>query len=79
MKKLNVPAKFALTVVLTAAAVTGCKKQDADPFTPQAKTEAAQDTGYITPPMPANKMPPPEPSAPAAPLPMPESDIPAGR
>lgn len=79
MKKPNVAAKLTLTLVLTAAAITGCKKQDADPFAPEAKTDAAQDTGYITPPMPANKMPPPEPSAPAAPLPQPESNIPAGR
>lgn len=79
MKKPNVAAKLALTLIVTAAAITGCKKQDADAFTPEAKTDAAQDTGYITPPTPANKMPPPEPSSPAAPLPMPESDIPAGR
>ena len=40
MKKLNVPAKFALTLILTAAAVSGCKKQDADPFTPEAPAPA---------------------------------------
>lgn len=36
MKHLNVPAKFAFAMILTAAAVTGCKKQEADPVTPEA-------------------------------------------
>jgi len=38
MKQLNVPAKFAFALILTAAAVTGCKKQEADPVTPEATT-----------------------------------------
>jgi len=76
MKKLNVPAKFALTLILTAAAVSGCKKQDADPFTPEAKTGAVQDAGNITPPVPGNQIPPPEAPAPA-PMPMPAANTPA--
>lgn len=78
MKKLNIPAKFALALILTAAAVTGCKKQDADPFTPEAKTGATPDAGNITPPVPGNHMPPPEAPAPA-PLPMPEANTPVSR
>jgi hypothetical protein len=38
MKHLNVPAKFAFAMILTAAAVSGCKKQDADHVTPEATT-----------------------------------------
>ena len=41
MKQLNVPAKFAFALILTAAAVTGCKKQEADPVTPEATTAPA--------------------------------------
>lgn len=38
MNHLNVPAKFALAMILTAAAVSGCKKQEADHVTPEATT-----------------------------------------
>ena len=38
MNNLHVPAKFALAMILTAAAVSGCKKQEADPVTPDATT-----------------------------------------
>lgn len=41
MKQLHAPAKFAFALILTAAAVTGCKKQEADPVTPEATTAPA--------------------------------------
>ena len=78
MKTLNVPARFAFALILTAAAVSGCKKQDADPVTPEVKTGATPDAGNITPPVPGNEIPPPEAPAPA-PRPMPEANTPVAR
>jgi hypothetical protein len=65
MKKLNVQAKFAIALILTAAAVSGCKKQEADPVTPELRSGATPDAGVITPPAPGNHMPAPEAPAPA--------------
>ena len=76
MKKLTAPAKFALAMILTAAAVTGCKKQDADPAASEATIGANPDSGNITPPVPGNETPPPAAPAPA-PMPMPEANTPA--
>ncbi|SEN93165.1 hypothetical protein SAMN05428959_103830 [Duganella sp. CF517] len=76
MKKLTAPAKFALAMILTAAAVTGCKKQDADPVTPETKIGATPDAGNITPPVPGNELPAPAAPAPA-PMPMPQANTPA--
>lgn len=76
MKKLTAPAKFALAMILAAAAVSGCKKQDVDPVTPETKIGAASDAGNITPPVPGNELPPPATRAPA-PMPMPEANTPA--
>ena len=78
MKKLTVTTKFAMAMILTAAAVTGCKKQDVDPVTPETRTGAASDAGNITPPVPGNEMPPPATRAPA-PLPMPEANTPVAQ
>jgi hypothetical protein len=52
MKHLNVPAKFAFAMILTAAAVTGCKKQEADPVTPEA-TSAPTPAPSASPAAPA--------------------------
>ena len=52
MKQLNVPAKFAFALILTAAAVTGCKKQEADPVTPEA-TSAPTPAPSASPAAPA--------------------------
>jgi len=76
MKKLTAPTKFALAMILTAAAVSGCKKQDADPVTPETKIGATPDAGNITPPVPGNELPPPAAAAPN-PMPMPEANTPA--
>lgn len=78
MKQLTTTAKFAFALVLTAAAVTGCKKQDAGPVTPEPKIGAAQDAGNITPPVPGNELPAPAAPAPA-PMPMPEANTPVAR
>jgi hypothetical protein len=73
MKQLHLPAKFAFALVLTAAAVTGCKKQEADPVTPEATTMPAPaatpttpsgttptpDAGTTTPPVPMDGTTPP--------------------
>ncbi|HWW71017.1 MAG TPA: hypothetical protein VN089_13835 [Duganella sp.] len=47
MKQLNVPAKFAFALILTAAAITGCKKQD--PVTPEATAPAVTPAPAATP------------------------------
>lgn len=65
MENFNVPAKFAFAMILTAAAVSGCKKQDADPVTPELRSGATPDAGVITPPAPGNHMPGPDAPAPA--------------
>ena len=65
MKKLNVSAQFAFAMILTVAAVSGCKKQDADPVTLELRSGAAPDAGVITPPAPGNHMPAPDAPAPA--------------
>lgn len=65
MKNFHVPAKFAFAMTLTAAAVSGCKKHDADPTTPELRSGAAPDAGVITPPAPANHVPTPGAPAPA--------------
>lgn len=59
MKQLNVPAKFAFALILTAAAVTGCKKQD--PVTPEATTATSPA------PSAAPATPTPDATTPAAP------------
>lgn len=73
MKQLNVPAKFALALILTAAAVTGCKKQD--PVTPEATAPAAtpapatpstSPTPDATTPPAAGTTPPADTTAPPA-------------
>jgi len=76
MKKLTAPANLVLAMILTAAAVTGCKKQDVEPVTPQTKIGAVSDAGNITPPVPGNQLTPPVTQAPA-PMPMPEANTPA--
>lgn len=65
MKNFNVPAKFALAMILTAAAMSACKKQDANPTTPELRSGATPDAGVITPPAPGNHMPAPDAPAPA--------------
>jgi hypothetical protein len=65
MKNLSVPAKFAFAMILTTAAVSGCKKQEADPAAPELRSGATPDAGVITPPAPGNQMPAPEAPAPA--------------
>jgi hypothetical protein len=78
MKTLNMPTRFAFALILTAAAVSGCKKQDADPMAPQVNSGATPDAGNITPPVPGNQIPAPEAPAPA-PMPMPEAASPVAR
>lgn len=78
MKTLTNTAKIAVAVLVAAAAVSGCKKQDADPMTPDPKVGAVPDAGNITPPVPGNRIPAPEAPAPA-PIPMPEANTPVTR
>ena len=77
MSNQTVPARFALAMILTAAFVSGCKKQDADPAAPEVRGGAAPDAGVITPPAPGNHVPAPEAAAPA-PAPMSEPATPSG-
>ena len=78
MLPLSAHVKLALALALTVAAVSGCKKQDVDPVTPETKIGATPDAGNITPPVPGNELPPPAAAAPN-PMPMPEANTPASR
>nr|WP_315393017.1 hypothetical protein [uncultured Duganella sp.] len=69
MKQLHAPAKFAFALILTAAAVTGCKKQD--PVTPEATAPApvaapAPAPDATTPPAPGATTPPADTTTPPA-------------
>ncbi|KQQ40290.1 hypothetical protein ASF61_05815 [Duganella sp. Leaf126] len=64
MKQHHAPAKFALALILTAAAVTGCKKQEVNPPAPEVVAPPANTAPTGSPPADST-MPPPATTPPA--------------
>jgi hypothetical protein len=59
MKQLHAPVKFAFALILTAAAITGCKKQDVNPPAPEVVAPPANTAPTGATPTPDTTTPPP--------------------